>query len=306
MFFTKFFKDLKIGTKFNLFLILVFFLGIVLTGLGLSITLQQKAEAEVLSKASIVLQTMNSLRSYTNEHVNPLLKSKLETEIAFTPESVPSYSVREVFELLRKNPEYENFFYKDAASNPTNLRDKADDFESTLLEEFRAQPELKQKEGFRDFPQGQVFYIARPLSITSQNCLQCHSTPDVAPKSMLTSYGSENGFGWNLNEIVATQIIYVPVSEIIKLYDRSFGVTFAILVGVFSLILLLFNWLLKQTIVKRIRQITKTAQNVSTGDMTENFEEGSKDEIGLLGKAFNRMKYSLELAMQMLNTNNPN
>lgn len=306
MFFKKIFQDLKIGTKFNLFLIFIFIIGILLTGIGLSVTLQQRAEGEVLSKASILLQTMNSLRSYTNDRVNPLLKPRLETEIAFTPESVPSYSVREVFEILRQNPDYENFFYKDAASNPTNLRDKADDFENNLLERFRNQPELKQSEGFRDFPQGQVFYIARPLSVDKQSCLQCHSTPEMAPKSMLTSYGSENGFGWKLNEIVATQIIYVPSSEILNLYNRSFGIIFAIIVSVFILIFLLFNWLLKQTIIKRIRQITKTAQNVSAGDMTANFDESSKDEIGLLAQAFNLMKYSLELAMDMINKNEPN
>lgn len=304
MFVKNYFNNLKIGNKFNLFLLLVFFMGIILSGFALSITLNQRAEAEILSKASILLQTMNALRTYTNEQVNPLLVSKLDTEVAFTPEAVPSYSVREVFEYFRQNDEYQNFFYKDAAPNPTNLRDKSDEFETELLNQFKQQPAVKQKEGFRDFPQGKVFYIARPIEITKQSCLVCHSTPDVAPKSMLTSYGSENGFNWNLHELIGTQIIYVPIQEINNLSKRSFITIFLVIIAIFVVLFLLFNWLLKETIIKRLRRITKTAQDISTGDMSGDFEETSKDEIGLLAKAFNRLKYSLELALQMVNEKN--
>ncbi len=137
MFFKTLFKNTKISTKFNLFVILIFIIGILLSGSTFWIALEQRAEAEVSSKALVLMETMNGVRSYTQDRIKPLLKERLETESKFTPEAVAPFSAREVFEYFRKNPGYENFIFKNAAPNPTNLRDLADDFETKLVKEFQ-------------------------------------------------------------------------------------------------------------------------------------------------------------------------
>ena len=299
------FKNTKISTKFNLLVILIFIIGILLSGSIFWIALEQRAEAEVSSKALILMETINGVRNYTQDRINPLLKERLETESEFTPETVPSFSAREVFEYFRKNPGYESFIYKEAAPNPTNLRDQADDFEAKLVKEFQNQS-TSQKNGWRDFPFGQAFYTARPLAITKQSCLECHSTPDVAPKSLLKTYGTKNGFGWKLNDIVAAQIIYVPAEEIMASVRRSFVMTLGILIGTFLIVVFLLNFLLKRTVIERIQKIAKTAQAVSLGDMKADFKEDSQDEIGILAMAFNRMKCSVEVAMERLNLRETN
>jgi len=53
--------------------------------------------------------------------------------------------------------------------DPTNLRDKADDFEEQLVKRFIAEPMTKEITGFRSQPGGRVFYIARPFIITKSN-----------------------------------------------------------------------------------------------------------------------------------------
>lgn len=296
-----YFKNVKLGTKLNLFLIMVFIIGISLSGAALSTALEQRAENEVTSQATILMQTINAVRNYTQDHVNPLLVPRLETESAFIPEAIPTFSVREVFETFRKNEEYKNFFYKDAAPNPTNLRDKADSFEIKLVEDFRNHPATKEVSGFRNLPEGKVFYIAQPFIITKQSCLQCHSMPTIAPKSLLATYGSENGFGWKLNDIVAAQIISVPAEEVFDSAHRSFSLVMGILISIFTIIVILINFLLTKAVLQRIRKIAKTAQEVSTGKINADFEEKSKDEIGALAVAFNRMKSSLEIAIKLLN-----
>ncbi|QLE56323.1 DUF3365 domain-containing protein [Nostoc sp. TCL26-01] len=294
-------KNLKIGAKFNLLLMIIFIVSICLSGTILSNVLQQRAQNEITSKAQILIKTMNSVRSYTQNRVNPLLAPRLETETVFIPETVPAFSATEVFENFRKNAEYENFLYKEATINPTNLRDKADPFETQLVERFRNEPQTKQLSGFRSLPEGQVFYIARPLEITEQKCLRCHSTPDQAPKSQLTTYGTENGFGWKLNQIIATQIISVPSEEVFNNAHRSWYLIMGLLAVIFTIVVLVINFLIKKTVIERIRNIEKIAQRVSVGDMNANFAETSKDEIGGLAAAFERMKSSLKIAMDMLN-----
>lgn len=293
-------SKLKLATKFSLILMLVFIGGVFISGAALSKALEQRAENEVTSQALVLIQAMNSVRDYTSEHLNPLLAPRLETEPVFIPETVPAYSATEVFENFRNQEGYKNFFYKEATLNPTNLRDKADKFETQLVERFRNQPETKQLSGFRTVPGGEVFYIARPLAIKEESCLRCHSTPERAPKSQLATYGSNNGFAWKLNEIVAAQIISVPSDEVFKSAQSSLHFVMGILIGIFAILFLCINFFLRRAVIQPIKKMSKVAQKVSTGEISADFEKASNDEIGVLAASFNRMKSSLEIAMKML------
>lgn len=229
-------KNLKIGAKFNLLLILVFIVSIVGSGIALSSVLQGRAQNEVTSQAQILIQMVNAVRDYTQNRIDPLLAPRLDTNPTFMPEIVPTFSSKEVFENFRKKPEYKNFFHKDATLNPTNLADKADNFETQLVERFRNESKTQEITGFRKLSEGEVFYIAQPLKITQQKCLRCHSTPDQAPKSQLATYGSENGFGWQLNQIVSAQIISVPSQEIFANAKRTWVLIMGLLITIFAIV----------------------------------------------------------------------
>jgi HAMP domain-containing protein len=294
------FKNLKLSRKFNILLVSVFLGVVILSGIAFSTILNRNVEQEVTSKAAILLKTMLSVRNYTSTQVNPLLAPRLETDEEFLPQTVPGYSAREVFEELRKSKEYEDFFYKEATLNPTNLRDKADNFEARLVERFRGDTNLKELTGYRESPVGDLFYIARPLVITQQSCLRCHSTPDQAPKSQLATYGTTNGFGWKLNEIVGAQIMSVPASGVANSSRQSFFVFMGIVAVAFALAIVVINILLRQAVIQPLDRIAKVANEVSMGNMDAEFEQKSNDEIGKLASAFSRMKTSLVMAMNML------
>lgn len=296
-----FIQKLKLEPKFNVFLVIIFIVGSIVSGSLLFRVLEQAAENEVTNKAQLIVQTMNSVRDYTSSNIAPLLNPKLETEPAFIPETVPAYSATEDFQRLRKNEAYRNFFYKEATIDPTNLRDKADSFETKLVERFRVESGTKEISGFRDLPGGKVFYIAHPLTITKESCLRCHSTPDRAPKSQITTYGSENGFNWKLGQVVAAQVISVPAEQVYDNAQSALKLIMGLLLGVFAAILLTVNYLLRKAVIRPIRQMARTADAVSLGQMDNEFEHKSEDEIGLLAGAFKRMKSSLEISMDLLN-----
>ncbi|AFY56916.1 HAMP domain protein [Rivularia sp. PCC 7116] len=292
---------MKIGTKVTLTLIFVFAIGILISGLSLSNVLDKKAQNEINGKALALMEMNNSVRNYTNERVQPLLLPKAESQERFIPESIPAFSVREIFEYFRNNPEYASFLFKDAMLDPTNLRDKADDFEVKIINQFRNQPNKNTLSGFRNISGANLYYTARPFQFENESCLRCHSTPEKAPKSQIATYGRENGFGWKLNEIIGTQIVYVPAEKILTSSYNSFVLITGIVVVIFAVVVLLMNLLLKTTVLQRIKRISKVAEEVSVGNMDANFGRQKKDEIGDLAEAFDRMKYSLEIAMNMLN-----
>lgn len=294
-------KNLKLGAKLNLLLLLIF-LGVVSTsGWALSRVLESNTENEIASKALLLIETMSSVRDYTSTQVNPELAPRLEVEEQFIPQTVPAYSAREVFENLRTREPYSNFFYKEATLDPTNLRDKADDFETEVVNEFREQPELEELRGFRPLSGGELFYVARPLPISKESCLRCHSTPEVAPRSQIATYGRENGFNWELNEIVGAKIIYVPASTVFSAARRSQLLVIGIMSSFFLVGIVLLNLFVKSAVIKPLKRMAQWSKQVSTGNTTVEFKHQSNDEIGLLAASLNRLKTSLEMAMNMLN-----
>jgi HAMP domain-containing protein len=294
-------NNLRLGGKFNLVFLTSFLISIVFSGLVLSAILSRNTESQTISKAQIMLQTMDSVRNYTSTQVSPELSPRIEKEAEFLPQTVPGYSAREVFEHFRTKKEYSEFFYKEATINPTNLRDKADDFEAGLVQSFRNDTNKKELTGFRPFASGDLFYIARPITITKESCLRCHSTVEAAPKSMIATYGKENGFGWKLNEIVGTQIISVPSVEVVNSGRQILLFVMLAVCGMFAITILLLNLFLRQTVINPLNQMSQVAHDVSIGKMESDFQQTSHDEIGVLADAFNRMKLSLSMAMDMLN-----
>jgi HAMP domain-containing protein len=291
-------KNLKLGKKFTILLLLVFAWGVVFSGIALATLLERNAQNEITSKALILLATMDSVRDYTRNQVKPELDDKLKYE--FLPQAIGPFAARKVFEQLHADKAYSEFFYKEATLNPLNIRDKADDFETELVERFRTETALKELTGSRSLFGEDLFYIARPLRVTESSCLECHSTPDVAPKSMIERYGTTHGFGWKLNQIVGAQIISIPTSALFQKARQSFVLIMGTVVGVFATAILMVSFWLRRYVVRPLNRMTRVAEAVSTGDTNAEFEGVSKDEVGSLAEAFTRMKTSLAIAMKML------
>jgi HAMP domain-containing protein/type II secretory pathway pseudopilin PulG len=293
-------KNLRLGSKFNLLLVLVFLIGILLSGTALSVILSRNAANQITRNASILIQTMNAVRQYTSEQVNPELAPRLEIEPDFLPETVPGYSAREVFDYFRSNPDYRDFFYKEATLNPTNPRDRADQFESELVNRFRTESNTTELRGTRSLPSGDVYYIARPIAVSKESCLRCHSTPEAAPASQIATYGDQNGFGWQLNEIVGAQIISVPAAEIFSTAQNVLLLVLLSVCVIFAIIILAINIMLRKAVINPLNRMAAVAHDVSIGKMDSKFQQDSHDEIGVLAAAFERMKLSLVMAMDML------
>lgn len=137
--------------------------------------------------------------------------------------------------------------------------------------------------------------------ISDARCLECHSTPDKAPKGQIDRYGSVNGFGWKLNEIVGAQIISVPASKVFESARQSVFLLMGIVVVVFAAAIFMVNYWLNRYVVQPLNRIARVAEEVSVGNMDAEFEQiSSNDEVGNLAAAFSRMKTSLAIAMKRL------
>lgn len=284
-------------TKINLAMLMVFAIGLSIAGYIAYALLQENAKREVVEQASLMMDGALAVRNYTIKEIKPLLIDQQER--VFLPQTVPSYAATQNFNQLRKNqPE---FMYKEATLNPTNPRDRATDWESDIIQQFRNREGLKELIGERTTPTGRSLYLARPIQIKNPDCLVCHSSIENAPAPMKALYGTANGYGWKLNEVIGSQIVSVPLSVPLAHANHVFNVFIASLISIFVVIFILINILLNIFVVKPVQKITSIADVISKGGVTEGeFNVKGKDDIAKLSQSFNRMRRSLEKAMDML------
>lgn len=283
--------------KFNLVLLAVFGLGLLVSGYLSYTLLARNARDEVTRNAGLMMETALAIRSYTIEQVRPHLELQLMR--AFLPQSVPAYAATETLTALREN--YPDYSYKEATINPTNPRNRAGDWENDVIRIFRDRPDTTELIGERDTPTGRALYIARPIQIKNPACLVCHSVPEAAPPTMLKLYGSANGFGWKHNEIVGAQIVSVPMALPVRNAWSAFLTFMGSLTAVFALAFVALNLMLTRIIVQPVARMSAAADQVSVGNFeVPEFAEAGTDEIAQLGRAFNRMRRSLQTAMRMM------
>ena len=282
--------------RINLILLVAFALGMIAISLVVTSTLQDNATREVLAQAGLMIDSAAAIRSYTETEIGPLLDEKMVS--AFRPQSVPFYAATQNFLTLHKaHPDYA---YKEATLNPTNPRDRATDWEADIVQRFRNDSGAGEMSGTRDTPMGKVLYLARPIRVDA-GCLGCHSLPSAAPATMLARYGSDNGFGWQPNEVVGAQIVSVPFASAESSAGRVRRDVLAAIAAVLAGVWLVVNLSLYMLVIRPVRQIARIADQVSLGDTAAvEFPSGGGREMAALSAAFNRMRKSLDKALRML------
>jgi len=290
---------MKLILKFNLIFVLVFGAGLALEYYLAHDLLQRNAQREIQDRARLMMQTTLATRDYTVQEISPLLINRERNSVLFIPQTVPAFAATEIFQnVQRHNPDYS---YKEATLNPTNLRDRAADWEADIVNRFRSHQADKELFGERDTPTGKSLYFARPITIQNGACLECHDTAARAPKAVVTQYGANNGFGWKLGETIGAQIVSVPETLVIETADRALA-ELLIGLGIMSLVVLaLLDAMLIVLVIRPVAHLSQLADDVSRGKIeVEDFPVRGKDEIAQLGGSFNRMLRSLRRALKLL------
>jgi protein-histidine pros-kinase len=274
----------------------VFLLAASLAGYVCWSMLSDNAQREVLVEAGLMMDSAAAMRTYTSGEILPLISARMKDE--FLPQSVPSYAATQNF--LKFHEHHPEYAYKEATLNPTNPRDRAADWESDIIQRFRNDPQTQQVVGVRDTPMGKSLYLARPIRAKPE-CLVCHSIPAAAPATLLARYGSDNGFGWQPNEVVAAQVVSVPFASATDNAVKEFRAFMILLVAVFAAAFAVVNVLLYRLVVRPVRRIALVADHVSLGDASaEDFPQGGATEIVSVTRSFDRMRKSLEKALHLL------
>jgi protein-histidine pros-kinase len=223
--------------KVNLILLVVAAIVVELFAVVSTPFLESVARTEVLQKARIMMEAAAGIRTYTSNEIAPLLNATPDGE-KFHPQTVPAYAASKNFALLASR--FTDYAYREVALNPTNPSNRAVDWEAEIINDFRRNPHKRESITERETRNGRVLNLSHPI-VSSEPCLSCHGAADKAPRSMIAAYGTRNGFGWRLNEVVGAQIVAVPMAVAFEQSARTRNLFIGVLAGVFLLLIGLFN-----------------------------------------------------------------
>lgn len=291
-----------IQARFSIVVGVIFIIGLSIAGL-ISYQIElDNAQETVIQNAQLMLETALATRGYTVNQIRPLLQ-QIETD-DFLPQTVPSFAAHRTFDII--NEQFPEYTYREAVLNPTNPRDRATAWEVEIIQQFIEESTLTELSGTRPATglEGEErLFLARPIQITNEACLECHSDPNVAPSNMISLYGSGNGFGWQMNEIVGIQIVTVPIDSHIENATESVFSLMVSLFSIFAILFLVINLMLRQVVIVPLNRISQVADRISRGEPNvEEINTQDQGDIGRLEQAINRMKRSMEKALQMIST----
>jgi protein-histidine pros-kinase len=290
-------SGMGLRAKFNLVILAAFAVGFLVAAVVLYRVSVTNARTQVLANARIMMTAANAIRNYTASHLDPILP--IERDGAFVAETVPAFAAQQNLKELQDA--FAGYSYREAALNPTNPANRAQDWEADIIRMFRDQPAQQELSLERDTPSGPLLHLARPITVNTEACLPCHSTPAAAPPALIKSYGNANGFGWKLHETIGAQILSVPMALTLGLANAAYLTSLAILAVVLAIVFVVLNLLLHYLVLVPLKRVTAMADAVSLGaENVEVYVKPGNDEISLLSQAFNRMRESLRHAMEMI------
>lgn len=282
--------------KFNLLMLAVAAIGFVLFALAAEPLVNAVAREEVLQSSRIMMESAAGARKYTSEQIAPILKPEIGDH--FYPQSVSAYAAKRNFDVIHEK--FPDFMYREAALNPTNLQDRASDWEADIINDFRSHPDKNEISLERATATGPMLELARPL-VNKPACLECHDTAADAPKSMVALYGTQNGYGWKPGEVIAAQIVSVPMSASALRAEHIRRLFLVPFLGFLVLLFVSMNILLHFVVIRPMEKIAKNADAVSMGKIdTPEYHYRGRDQIGQLAASFNRMHRSLVEAFRIL------
>jgi protein-histidine pros-kinase len=204
---------------------------------------------------------------------------------------VSAYAAVKNFKFLQD--QFPGYSYREAAFNPTNLNDLAEDWESEIIQDFQAHPSKSEEIKIRETSKGRVMNLSRPIR-TQEPCLVCHDTPERAPASMRAKYGDKHGFGWRANEIIGAQIVSAPM-KLASEWARQTLLFMGIAFGVLVILGAVLNLGLSRIVMRPVRTMPD-AEKVSPGQSgAPEFKRPGSDLIARLARSLTRMRRSLAL-----------
>lgn len=254
---------------------------------------RQNALADAKSKGEMLFSYINASSKFFSKYQKPRIDELVTDKDKFIPELMSRFVVtRMEYDLFSETQK--GYQFKQATIDPLWPDNKADAEELKIIQYFASNPSAKNKEGIIERDGEQFFYAAKPVRIEQDFCLDCHGTPDTAPKEQQDIYGTEHGYNWKLNDTVSASMVYVSITHALATAQQSALKIFFIGIGCLLVTIICIWVFLDRGVVGPIIRLSETAKNISIGkNLCDSAHSDTKDEIGVLANSIDRLRISV-------------
>jgi signal transduction histidine kinase/DNA-binding response OmpR family regulator len=258
---------------------------------------------QALGRSRTILSLGESAREYTRQTLSPAVRRAVAGHgvgLIFEADSA-TFVARGMFGAFSKRQA--NYSFREAALNPLNPANLADEAERGLIQHFSANRGLREQSGFRQLNGREIFYVARPI-VVSQACMQCHDAPGKAPPEVVARYGGEHGFGWKVGELAGALIVTVPTQDIRAGQAAVVWTVVGVMGGVAVLLVVLLHVLFNVVVNRRLHAIGAVMEGVAAGLSTDGpgraLPEDGNDELAALSRGVNHMAQAVRDSHRLL------
>ncbi|MEA1891302.1 MAG: methyl-accepting chemotaxis protein [Campylobacterota bacterium] len=225
----------------------------------------------------------NNLRTKAESILNfagVLLESRNEKFFSGESPEIPQVIQNEIFQKFTDVSEGKVFF-KQASREPTLERNKAVDYEETLIDYFANNRDVKQKEKFIE-ENGKDFYIlARPIE-AEDRCKMCHPT-------------------WVSGAIIAVEDVKIDLIDYNNALDNNLSLMVLNWFLNIILVLIVIQLFFKFEITKRVQRVLNIIFKIENGNFVLDKElEGELTSKGSSQNEFDRIIRHLNKTAQSL------
>jgi methyl-accepting chemotaxis protein len=294
-------KRLSISLQFSLLLTLV----LVLNGGAFYFMLQNVYKQELRAQAQTVVANVEAFGTWVAKNGRVWVKDspnsflgELEAQTIGNPNEThhfysknPALAQREFSETVAASSSPAKF--RMTSSNVMNPENEPDAFEARALRAIT-------NENLTEYydTTGTNYRYAKTI-YHKESCISCHGDAKSAPSDVITRYGSENGFGFNVGDVAGIISVTIPQRSLLTGAVSVFGLLELIAIFVSIGIIL---WFIRRNIILPVSRLTEVAEKISRGEEAEldtsTLSSESKNEIDQLTLATSRMSKSFSLSMR--------
>lgn len=280
--------------RFNLALFTLYLLCVALAAPVIYLVTERQVNAQADRELKLLVDMVRSIQGYVADHVRPFL---VEKGLYFSPGFsgiVATSLVADKFEALQ--PAY---YIKNASDNPLNPANSPKPLEQALLTRFRGDRSLGEltETGLID---GRAMLVSAAPKASAKGCMLCHGDPAKAPKEIRSRYGETYGYYYREGDVVGVSLVGVPLDDVQAVALERSLMAVGFLTGLFTLIFLSINILVRRTLVAPMLQIAEAAKEISQGRMDRPVELARNDEVGDLAHSIELLRRSFVQAMKRL------
>ncbi|MBA4417322.1 MAG: hypothetical protein C0392_05365 [Syntrophus sp. (in: bacteria)] len=291
-------KNIRIGILLNVSIGIVFIIAAVIVVVTVNYNMHQQALSEAQSKARIILDRNLATHTYFSKIMKPSIFAWTEpfrTKEYFDHTWMSStYAIREIEKFFKSfNPS--GYAFRDAAIDARSPENEADTYERAFIERLNADKRLESESKVRTIDGKPYLVVLRKGEVMEASCLQCHSTPNAAPKGLTDYYGSKGSFNRKAGDAVSAVSLRIPLAEAYGAANTFSLKLSAILLVVLACIFTVQYWLYRFYLLEPLNVMREKANQIATHEwhLGEQIPEPFGKELGELTTTFNEMSVKL-------------